>query len=201
MRVYGLTGNIGSGKSTVARMLRELGAFTVDADEVAGEIVRPGEPALSEIAARFGREVLREDGTLDRAALADAAFSDPASLRDLNSITHPRILGRIREKLSGAGEESGVAFVEAALLEDRNGPLGSLLDGVVAVTCPRETRERRTAGRAGMTPGRFRLRADAQPSEEEKTAPADFVLENASDMETLRSRVLSLWEELRVPKP
>ena len=199
MRVYGLTGNMGSGKSTVARMLRELGAFTVDADEVSREITRPGEPALSEITARFGREVLREDGTLDRAALADAAFSDRGALGDLNSITHPVILERIREKLSEAEKE--IVFVEAALIRDGDGPLGSLLDGIVAVTCPAEIRERRTAGREGMTPGRFRRLAAAQPSEEEKSAMADFLIENASDVETLRARVLSLWEELRAPKP
>ena len=198
MRVYGLTGNMGSGKSTVARMLRELGAFTVDADEVSREITRPGEPALSEITARFGREVLREDGTLDRAALADAAFSDRGALGDLNSITHPVILERIREKLSEAEKE--IVFVEAALIRDGDGPLGSLLDGIVAVTCPAEIRERRTAGREGMTPGRFRRLAAAQPSEEEKSAMADFLIENASDVETLRARVLSLWEELRAPK-
>lgn len=199
MKVYGLTGNAGSGKSTVARMLRGLGAFTVDADEIAREITRPGEPALGEIAARFGREVLREDGTLDRAALADRVFSDRASRADLESITHPGILRRIRERLSGA--EGEIAFVEAAVMEDRDGPLGSLLDGVIAVTCPAEIRERRTAGREGMTPGRFRRLAASQPSEEEKSAAADFLVENASDMETLRARVLSLWEELRSPKP
>ena len=195
MKVYGLTGNAGSGKSTVARMLRGLGAFTVDADDVAREIARPGEPALSEIVSRFGPEVLRADGTLDRAALADRVFSDRASRADLESITHPRILGRIREKLSEA--EGEIAFVEAAIMEDRDGPLGSLLDGVVAVACPAEIRERRTAGREGMTPGRFRRLAAAQPSEEEKSAAADFLVENDSDLGTLRARVLSLWEELR----
>ena len=94
MKIYGLTGNIGSGKSTVAGMLREFGAFTVDADEVAREIVRPGEPALLEIVDCFGREVLCADGTLDRGALAEIVFANEEDRKRLNGITHPRILER-----------------------------------------------------------------------------------------------------------
>lgn len=200
MKIYGLTGNIGSGKSTVALMLRELGAFTVDADEVSREIVRPGEPALAAIAARFGRGILRPDGSLDREKLAGIAFSDDRARKDLNAITHPRILERIREKISALGEDV-TAFVEAALIVENDGALGELLDGVVVVTCPPEIRKLRTAERGDVTSEQFRMRSDAQMSEEEKSSRADFLVKNDSDIESLRTRVSALWVELGTVKP
>ena len=200
MKIYGLTGNIGSGKSTVARMLRELGAFTVDADEVAREIVRPGEPALDAIAARFGRGVLRSDGSLNREKLAEVAFSDYRARKDLNAITHPRILERIRERISELGE-NGTAFVEAALIVENDGALGELIDGIVVVTCPPEIRKIRTAKRGDVTSEQFRTRSEIQMSEEEKSSRADFLVRNDSDIESLRARVRALWAELGAEKP
>ena len=200
MKIYGLTGNIGSGKSTVARMLRELGAFTVDADEVSREIVRPGEPALDAIAARFGRGVLRPDGSLNREKLAGVAFSDDRAREDLNAITHPRILERIREKISEMGKD-GTAFVEAALIVENDGALAELLDGIVVVTCPPEIRRLRTVERGDVTAEQFRVRSEAQMSEDEKSSRADFLVKNDSDMESLRARVLALWKELAASKP
>ena len=195
MKIYGLTGNIGSGKSTVARMLRELGAFTVDADEVAREIVRPGEPALAEIIACFGREVLGADGTLDRGALAEIVFANERDRRRLNGITHPRILERIREKISARSAEPMV-FVEASLIDRGSGGINDLIDGLVVVTCPGGLRERRVAARDGMSPEEIRRRMGSQVSEAEKASQADFLIKNSSDMESLRAQVHTLFKTL-----
>lgn len=200
MKIYGLTGNIGSGKSTVAGMLRDLGAFTVDADRVAREIVRPGEPALSEIVDCFGREVLRADGTLDRGILAEIVFADERDRRRLNAITHPRILERIKEEIS-ARSGGQVVFVEASLIDRGGGGLDDLIDALVVVTCPDGLRERRVAARDGMSPGEIRRRMDSQVSEAEKAAQADFLIENSSDMESLRARVDELFDALRAVEP
>lgn len=196
MKVYGLTGNIGSGKSTVARMLRELGAFTLDADEVAREIVSPGEPALAEIVAGFGGEILRDDGTLDRGALAEVVFADERARERLNRITHPRILERIKERISARSDEQQVVFVEASLIDRKSGGLNDLIDGLVVVTCPGELRERRVAERDGLSPEEIRRRMDSQVSEAEKTSQADFLIENSSDMENLDAQVRALFETL-----
>ena len=200
MKIYGLTGNIGSGKSTVAGMLRELGAFTVDADRVAREIVRPGEPALSEIVDCFGREVLRADGTLDRGVLAEIVFADERDRGRLNAITHPRILERIKEEIS-ARSGGQVVFVEASLIDRGGGGLDDLIDALVVVTCPDGLRERRVAARDGMSPGEIRRRMDSQVSEAEKASQADFLIENSSDMDNLRARVDELFEALCAAEP
>ena len=197
MRIYGLTGNIGSGKSTVAQMLRELGAFTVDADEVAREIVRPGEPALAEIVNCFGREILRADGTLNRGALAKIVFASERDRERLNRITHPRILERIKEKISGQSGEQMV-FVEASLIDREEGGLNDLIDGRVVVTCPGELRERRVAARDSMLPEEIRRRMGSQMSETEKASQADFLIKNSSDMGSLRVQVDILFESLCV---
>ncbi len=196
MRIYGLTGNIGSGKSTVARMLRELGAFTLDADEVAREIVCPGEPALAEIVACFGREILCEDGTLDRRALAEVVFADEGARGRLNRITHPRILERIKERISARSDEQQMVFVEASLIDRKSGGLNDLIDGLVVVTCPGELREHRVAKRDGMSPEEIRRRMDSQMSEAEKASQADFLIDNSSDMENLGAGVRALFKAL-----
>ncbi len=200
MKVYGLTGNIGSGKSTVAGMVRELGAFTVDADEVAREIVRPGEPALSEIIDRFGREVLSADGTLDRGALAEIVFADERARKRLNGITHPKILERIKEKISARSGEP-IVFVEASLIDRGRGGLDDLIDGLVVVTCPGELRERRVSVRDGMSLEEIRRRMDSQMSEEEKASQGDFLIKNSSDMENLRAQVQALFDALCATEP
>lgn len=184
----------------MAGMLRELGAFTVDADEVAREIVRPGEPALSEIVNCFGREVLRADGTLDRGALAEIVFADEGDRKLLNGITHPRILERVEEKISSRSGEP-IVFVEASLVDRGSGGLDDLIDGLVVVTCSEELRERRVAARDGMSPEEIRSRMDSQVSEEEKASQADFLIRNSSDMESLRAQVHALFEALRAAEP
>jgi len=180
-------------------MLRELGAFTVDADEVAREVVRPGEPALAQIVACFGREVLSADGTLDRGTLAKIVFASERDRKRLNGITHPRILERIKEKISArSGEGEPIVFVEASLIDRRSGGINDLIDGLVVVTCPDELRERRVAARDGLSPEEIRRRMDSQMSEAEKASQADFLIKNSSDIENLRTQVRALFEVLCV---
>ncbi|MCY3986210.1 MAG: dephospho-CoA kinase [Candidatus Dadabacteria bacterium] len=198
MKIYGLTGNIGSGKSTVARMLRELGAFTVDADEVAREVVRPGEPAFSEIVNCFGRDIVLGDGTLDRATLAAIVFASERDRRRLNSITHPRILEGIKRKIY-VHRGKTVVFVEAPLIDRGGGGLDDLIDGLVVVTCHAKLREHRVASRDGISAEDVRSRMNSQLSEEDKAAQADFLIENSSDMQTLSTHVSALFRSLCAP--
>lgn len=137
MRVIGLTGGIASGKSTVAAMLRALGAPIVDADLLAREVVEPGTPALAEIEARFGAEVLGPDGRLDRKRLGERVFADPGARAALNAITHPRIAqasAAALAELATAGHK--VAFYEAALLVENR--LHERLGGLIVVSVPLE---------------------------------------------------------------
>jgi dephospho-CoA kinase len=138
----GLTGPIGCGKSTVARWLAEDGAIVVDADEVARQVTAPGEPALAEIADRFGREVLRADGSLDRAALARVVFADDARLRVLESIVHPAVRPRLLAAVEAA-EEAGARIVAIEAIRLAEGGLADLCDEIWLVACdPGEQRAR-----------------------------------------------------------
>ena len=134
-------------------------------------------------------------GTLDRAALAKIVFANKRDRRRLNDITHPRILERIKKKIHTRSGEA-LVFVEAPLIERGGGGLTDLIDGLVAVTCPAELRERRVAARDGMSSEDIRRRMDSQLREEDKAAQADFLIENSSDMETLSAQVGALFKSL-----
>jgi len=142
----GLTGPIGCGKSTVAGWLAEEGAVVVDADEVAREVTEPGEPALAEIAARFGPELVRADGSLDRAALARTVFADDDRLRELESIVHPAVRPRLLAAVEAA-ERSGAAIVAIEAIRLVEGGLAALCDEVWLVTCDPDEQRARLAGR------------------------------------------------------
>jgi dephospho-CoA kinase len=182
----GLTGGIGSGKSTVAQMLADRGAAVVDADEIAREIVVPGGPAYEAVVERFGRAVVSGDGTVDRAALASIVFSDPVALADLNAITHPLIgavmLARLVALDQPAGATSvaaGVAVAVIPLLRPAHvDALG--LARVVVVDCPTEVAVERLVGARGMDEADARARIAAQPSRAERLALADYVVDNSS---------------------
>ena len=143
-RRIGLTGGIGSGKSTVAARFSELGATLIDADAIAREVLAPGTPGLAQVAARFGAELVGPDGTLDRAALGRLVFADPQALADLNAITHPRIGQRTAELMAAAGPEAVVVYDVPLLVE--NG-LAAGFDAVVVVEAPLELRLQRLARR------------------------------------------------------
>ena len=190
-----LTGGIGSGKSEVSAMLARRGAVIVDADQVARQIVEPGQPALAEIAAEFGPGVMQEDGTLDRPALAEVAFTDPAKLARLNEITHPRIAQRTRQLLDAAPLGSVVVYDMPLLVE--NGQAQGW-DLVVVVDAPDEVRVQRLTEFRGLPEADIRARMAAQASSEERNAVADVVLDNGSDRAALKVQVEALWEGLRL---
>ena len=195
MRVYGLTGNIGSGKSTVARLLRERGVPVVDADLVAREVVEPGRPALAEVAARFPG-VLMPGGALDRKALAARVFNDPAERAALNAIVHPRIAEEVAARLAGLAHQGApFAIYEAALIVE-NG-LDAMLDGLIVVTSPEQQQLSRVLLRDGMGEAEARARIAAQLPAAQKVAKADFVIENGGPLEALAPQVERLLAELQ----
>ncbi len=195
MRVYGLTGNIGAGKSTVARLLRDRGVPVVDADLVARQLVEPGQPALDEVVARFPG-VLAGDGALDRRALAARVFNDASERAALNAILHPRIaleVGAQLAKLADGG--APFAVYEAALIVE-NG-MHAMLDGLVVVTAPEDEQVRRVVLRDRLAEGETRARIAAQLPAAQKVAVADFVLRNEGDPAALVPQVEALLAALR----
>lgn len=195
MLILGLTGGIATGKSTVAKMLVELGAAHVDADSLAREAVAVGEPAWRAIADYFGPSVFREDGSLDRKALAGLVFSDPQALAALNAITHPPIIALARKRLDEA--RSGGALVcvlEAPLLYESG--LDSEVDLTVVVTASEATQLARLLTREQLTEEEARLRVRAQLPLEEKVRRADFCIDNDGPLPGTRRQVQDLWIKL-----
>jgi dephospho-CoA kinase len=190
-----LTGGIGSGKSEVAQMLARRGAIIVDADQVARQIVEPGEPALAEIAEEFGDGVIQQDGTLDRPALAELAFTDPARLARLNEITHPRIAERTQQLFDAAPSGSVLVYDMPLLIE--NG-LTAGWDLVVVVDAPDEVRVQRLTEYRGLPEDDVRARMASQASREDRNSAADVVLDNSGDRAALKVQVEALWEGLRL---
>ena len=190
MRIYGLTGNIGSGKSTVARLLAGRGVPVVDADQLAREVVLPGQPALREITARFPG-VVSPDGVLDRKALGARVFADAEERRALNAIVHPRIASESADRmarLSAAGHR--LAVYEAALIVENGMQAG--LDGLIVVTAPLEVQLKRLLLRDGLAEPEARARLAAQLPQAEKARLADFVIDNAGPQEALVAQVEAL---------
>lgn len=186
----GLTGGIASGKSEVSRVLSRLGATVVDADVIARRLVEPGSRVLEALAETFGPDVLRPDGSLDRAAVAGRAFASDDALRDLNAIVHPPLVDEIRREIEESRDAEGVLVVDAALLVEWD--LAGEFDTVVVVSSPVELRvERLRSG--GMTEEEARGRVAAQLPEEELVASADVVIENDGSLEELRARAERLW--------
>lgn len=193
MRV-GLTGGIGSGKSTVARMLAQRGAVIVDADQVAREVVEPGQPALAEIATRFGARLIRADGGLDRAGLAALVFADSAELADLDAIMHPRIAQRVAERFAQAQAEGAQVVVYDMPLLVENG-LTRDVDMVVVVSAPVAVRVDRLAAR-GVGRADARARMAHQATDAQREAVADIVLDNGGTPEQLEAQVDRAWEAI-----
>lgn len=195
----GLTGGIGSGKSSVARLLERAGAVVVDGDAIARELVVPGSPALEAIVARFGTGILRPDGTLDRPGLADIVFPDPAALADLDAIMHPRIAARSAELLAEA-ERSGAPVVvyDMPLLVEQGG--ADAFDVVLVVQAPEPVRLARLAVR-GIAVADARERMRRQASDAERAAVADVVLDNSGDLVELEAQVERAWQLILAASP
>ncbi|APT90873.1 dephospho-CoA kinase [Corynebacterium sphenisci DSM 44792] len=197
MLTVGLTGGMGSGKSSVSARLREHGARVVDADAIAREVVAPGEPALAELAEAFGADVIAADGTLDRALLARRAFADDASRRRLNAITHPRIAARTAELFALA--RPGEVLVHDMPLLIENGLAGDH-DLVVVVHAPEEIRVRRLVESRGVDAADARRRIAAQIDDATRLAAADVVLDNSGTREELVEQVDRLWRGRLAPE-
>ena len=195
MMKVGLTGGIGAGKSTVSQMLAERGALVIDGDQIARDLVRPGEPALDQIVARFGPEVLLPDGELDRAGLAAIVFPEPEALADLDAIMHPQIAQRAAQMLEDA-EEAGarIAVYDMPLLVE-NGSADDF-DLVLVVHAPIEVRLARLAVR-GVPVADARERMARQASDAERAEVASILIDNGGDEEQLMAQVDRAWFLLR----
>ncbi len=177
MTVIGLTGPTGSGKSTVARRFEQAGAFIIDADKLAREITQKGHPCLLELAARFGDDILCEDGSLDRAALAAKAFATPQTRQALNDITHPRVIARSEELLAAC--KAPVAVIDAPLLFESG--MERLCDSTVAVIAPLAVRKARIMARDGLTSDAADQRIAAQKPDDYYRDRATYCLVNDRD--------------------
>ncbi|MGZ3405829.1 MAG: dephospho-CoA kinase [Polyangia bacterium] len=195
MRVIGLTGGIASGKSTAARTLADLGARIVDADQVARDVVAPGQPALAEIARSFGKEMLQPDGTLDRKRLGAVIFADADKRRALNAITHPRIAAETQARLAQLRAEGvPVAVYEAALLVENGIHHG--LDGLIVVACDEATQLARLMGRDGYVEADARARIAAQAPMADKIAAATWVVDTSGPLADTKKQLARVWEEI-----
>ncbi len=195
MKVFGLTGGIATGKSTVAEMIRQEGPPVYDADRIAREIVVPGQPAWRQIVQTFGQEVLREDQTLDRAKLAQIVFQDAEARRRLEAITHPRIRDEIGQRiLAAAGRGASLVFVDAALMIETG--WADDFAGVVVVDCPPELQLKRLVDR-GTAEDDARRRIASQMPLAEKRARATHVIDNGGGLEDTRRQVKALLDTLR----
>lgn len=190
MRVA-LSGGVGSGKSTVAKLLDERGAVVIDADAIAREVVEPGTSGYDEVVARFGDSVV-SDGRLDRAALAKIVFNDADALADLNAIVHPRVGTRVAELTDAAPPDATIVY-DVPLLAEKGGREG--FDTVVMVLADRQTRLDRLEGR-GMGREDAEARMAAQASDDERRAIADEVIENDGTRDELAAAVDALWSRL-----
>ncbi|MER0078615.1 dephospho-CoA kinase [Corynebacterium sp. KPL2830] len=195
MKLIGLTGGIGSGKSTVAKLCAQRGWRVVDADRIARDIVKPGQPALAELAEKFGEDILQEDGSLDRKELARRAFVDKEHTELLNSITHPRIQEETQRQFAAAREE-GFDFTvyDMPLLVD-NG-LDADMDFVIVVDVEPEERVRRLVDFRGLDEADARKRINAQISDEKRLSAASHVIDNNGTQEQLAERTAAVCDEI-----
>jgi dephospho-CoA kinase len=191
MRVLGLTGGIGSGKSMVAQMFARLGAVVVDADQLAREVVEPGQPALQEIAATFGADMLLPDGRLDRPKLAGIIFADPAERAKLDAITHPRIRARMDEEIEARRASPGVLLVDIPLLYENDRV--DTVEKVIVVWLDPPTQLRRLRQRGGLSAEAARQRISAQMPLDAKRARADHVIDNSGELDDTRRQVEAIY--------
>jgi dephospho-CoA kinase len=192
--VIGLTGGIGSGKSSVAQLFAERGAVVVDADVLAHAATAPGGAAHAAVIERFGPGIVAPDGSIDRGALADLVFADPAARTDLEALVHPAVLEAIDRRLTAEAATDSVVVVVVPLLVEV-GWDGA--DAVVVVDCPEEVAVRRLVEERGMDEADVRRRLAAQADRATRLARADHVLTNDGTLDDLRRQVDALWSTLR----
>ncbi|GAA3534673.1 dephospho-CoA kinase [Aeromicrobium panaciterrae] len=193
MLTVGLTGGIGSGKSTVSALLASHGAVIIDYDKLAREVVEPGSPALQAIAERFGSGVIAADGTLDRPALGAVVFADESARRDLEAITHPAIRDLAVARQLAAGDDAIVIHDNPLLVE-----MGAAAhcDVVVVVDVPVDLQVERLKATRDMSEDEARSRIATQASRQERTGAADLLIDNTGPIDELDSIVGGVWDEL-----
>lgn len=195
MLLVGLTGGLGAGKSTVARMLADRGAVVVDADDLARRALEPGTRAFKQVCDIFGEGVLASDGSLDRRALAEEVFADEDKRRALESITHPEVFRMLAQTLEDYRRTGAIVVFDAALIVEAG--LQEAFDMMVVVVAPPDRQVARVAASRGMSEEEARARIAAQVPPEAREAVADVIIRNDADVSTLERRVDDLWAELR----
>lgn len=194
MLLVGLTGGIGSGKSTVARLLEKRGAVVFDADLLAREAVEPSTPGHAAVIERFGADVLAPGGELDREALASIVFADPAARRDLEQIVHPEVRRLFAEGSEAYRDTDRVVVFSAPLLVETG--MHTAFEILVVVSATVATQIERLMRQRGMSEPSIRARIDAQAPLEDKAAAADFLVDNEGSLDELESQVEQLWNDL-----
>ena len=194
MLLVGLTGGIGSGKSTVARLLEKRGAVVFDADLLAREAVEPGTPGHAAVIERFGADVLAPGGELDREALASIVFADPSARRDLEEIVHPEVRRLFAEGSEAYRDTDSVVVFSAPLLVETG--MHTAFEVLVVVSATVATQIERLMRQRGMSEPSIRARIDAQAPLEDKAAAADFLVDNEGSLDELESQVEQLWNDL-----
>ena len=198
MILVGLTGGIGSGKSTVSQMLASRGAVIVDADAITRELQAPGEPLLGVIADRFGRDVIDADGSLIRQKLADIVFGNVDALADLNKIVHPAVGREMARRIDEQRDTDNIVVLDIPLLAEnpRSG-----LSGVIVVEIDPELAVRRLVEHRGMSESDARARIERQTSLEKRREIADFIIDNSGDIASLESQVSEMWKSIESLEP
>jgi len=189
--LVGLTGNIATGKSTVAGMLTDLGVTVIDADAVAHQVIRAGGPVYEEVVDAFGKEMVGPDGEIDRARLGAKVFAEPEAMRRLEAIVHPEVLVEVARRVAAARSAvvvEAIKLIEAGMAEG--------CDSLWVTTCPAEQQVRRLMEGRGLSREEAERRVLAQPPQEEKIALADVVIDTSVDLAETRAQVRTEWERL-----
>ena len=190
MLVIGLTGGIGSGKSTVSKLLADLGAVVIDADAIVHEVQAPGGAAYQAMVEHFGADVVQADGRFDRQAIAEIVFNDPEQLAALQAIVHPIVGTTIMERLEAESATDHVVILDVPLLVESG---RSDMAGLIVVDAPIDTAVARAVARGPAGEADVRARIAKQVSREERLAKADRVIDNSGSLEDLRAQVAKAW--------
>ena len=193
VKTIGVTGGIGAGKSAAVRILAELGALVIDADRVGHDVYLPGTVGWGRVVADFGREVVAEDGSIDRKRLGARVFADRSALARLNAVVHPLIRDAIAARIAAARDATQPIVVEAALLIEAK--WDALVDEVWLVVARCEVIEQRLTSQRGMDRAAVAARTRAQLTDDERKAHADVVIDNSGTRDELRAQIERLWRE------
>jgi dephospho-CoA kinase len=198
VREFGLTGGIGSGKSTVAAGLVARGAHLIDADQVVRELQQPGGSVFDAMVEHFGADIVADDGSLDRQAVADRVFADPDALSALNAIVHPAVGAEMKARRAALADSDADVVLDIPLLVRPDGSLGQKewaeLAGIIVVDCAPAVAVARLVEHRGFDPGDAEARIAAQATREQRAAVADLVIDNSGDLAALEAQLDHCWQ-------